>query len=192
MLPRDIETGESFELMLDEVDHNLKRLRIEYEQYFMGSMKREPLVLHAKVQKLITRMVNEPPRNPRLKFRFNSLNARFQVYRQLWGRTLREIEAGTYRRDRFKAAMRSEKSLEVPPPLERKGSGGGGIDKLYDALVRARRKAGSCGDAPSRATVERMVRKQIEVIRQKRGAGAKVRFRIVLEGSTAKIKASAQ
>ena len=91
--------------LLEELEQNLKRLRMEYEQFFMGAMKREPQVLRGKVQKVVTRMLNEPPLKARQKFRFNSLNARFQVFRQLWGRTLREIESGTYKRDRFMAKV---------------------------------------------------------------------------------------
>ena len=47
--------------LLDELDQGLKRLRMEYEQFFMGAMKREPQVLRSKIQKIVIRLVNEPP-----------------------------------------------------------------------------------------------------------------------------------
>ena len=104
------ETREQQEQELEELEINIKRLRIEYEQFFRGAMKREPSVLRGKVQKVITRFVSDPPRNPAIKFRFNSLNARYQSFRQLWGRTLREIEAGTYAPHRFRMKVNSEQT----------------------------------------------------------------------------------
>ena len=99
---------------LNELENNLKRLRIEYEQYFMGNMRRPPNVLLGKVQKVILRFSNSPPLNTRYKFRFNQLNARFQMFRQHWGRTMREIENGTYKRHRFKADLRDRDHPHVP------------------------------------------------------------------------------
>jgi outer membrane biosynthesis protein TonB len=174
--------------LLDELDQNLKRLRMEYEQFFQGAMKREPQVLRAKVQKVITRMVNEPPRNARQKFRFNSLNAKFQVYRQLWGRTMRQIETGTYKRDRFKAKVRA--ATGEPPASEPRqpAAKSSSMDRLHDALVQARQQTGEAGSAPSSEALSRVVTQQMAAIRSKHG-DVKVKFKVVIEGNKAKLKA---
>ena len=178
--------SEEIDDLLNELDHNLKRLRMEYEQFFLGTMMREPQVLRGKVQKAITRLVNEPPRNSRQKFRFNSLNARFQVYRQLWGRTMRQMEAGTHKRDRFKADIRSPSDA----PAETMGAGKkrSSVDQLHKALVAARRKTGEKGELSPEA-LGRMVRKQMDAIRSKHG-DVKVKFKVVVENNKAKLKAS--
>lgn len=176
---------------LKELEQNLKRLRIEYEQFFLGNMKREPIGLRAKVQKSITRLVNEPPRNSAQKFRFNTLNSRFQVYRQLWGRTLREIESGTYKPHRFR--MRPPEAETGPEPGRDSAPGAGprsSFDKLYDALVVARRQTGESGPAIGPDGLRQVVRKQMEAIRERYGPGAKVRFKVVVEDNRAKVKAS--
>lgn len=195
---RSVRAAESDDIneLLDELDQSLKRLRMEYEQFFLGAMKREPQVLKGKVQKIIVRMVNEPPRNARQKFRFNTLNSRFQVYRQLWGRTMREIEAGTHKRDKFKARMRSPGAGEeqhdqaaaarAPRPEPGKSSA---IDQLHGALVSARKKTGEIGKVVSPEDLGRHVRKQLEAIRAKHG-DVKVKFKVVIEDSQAKVKAS--
>ena len=176
--------------ILDTLDHNLKRLRMEYEQFFMGNMKREPQVLRGKVQKAVTKLVNEPPRNSAQKFRFNSLNSKFQVYRQLWGRTMREIENGTHKRDRFRQKMQSQAAVEpaTQPKRSEPAKVGSSVDRLHAALVSARRKTGEHGGEPSSEALNRMVRKQMDAIRAKHG-DVKVKFKVVIEDNKAKLKA---
>ena len=179
--------------MLDSLEVNLKRLRIEYEQFFLGQMKREPQNLRGKVQKTITKLLNEPPRNSRQKFRFNTLNSRFQVYRQLWGRTMREMELGTYRRDQFKAKIRSAAPAESPQEAAAKPKASDkpptSIDQLHKAINAACKKTGEASAMISKPDLDRMVRKQIETIRAKHG-DVKVKFRVVIENDKAKLKAS--
>ncbi len=182
--------NEDTDEILDELDQNLKRLRIEYEQFFMGQMKREPFVLKGKVQKVIIRMVNKPPRNSRQKFRFNSLNAKFQVYRQLWGRTMRQIENGTYKRDKFKAKIQAPAPGPAVTPARRAPSkSASSVDKLHEAFLRARRQTGEGGGAPDAQALQRVVRQQMQAIRKKHGSDVKVKFKVVVENNKAKLKA---
>ena len=177
--------------MLDDLDQNLKRLRMEYEQFFLGTMKREPQVMRGRVQKVITKLVNEPPRNARQKFRFNALNAKFQVYRQLWGRVMRQIESGTYKRDRFKADIRSQAAGgPLPAPAKRAASQPvSSIDRLHEALVQARKRTGESAPNISSEALGRTVRQQMDAIRSRHG-DVKVKFRVVIEDNKAKLKAS--
>jgi hypothetical protein len=198
------EIREEQEQELEELEINLKRLRIEYEQFFRGSMKREPTVLKGKVQKTITRFVSDPPRNQAIKFRFNSLNARYQTFRQLWGRTMREIEAGTYAPHKFRIKVHdAEQSDQVKElkGLERKseelerqresGAGSGSaFDRLHNALLAARQKTGESTQELTRDKLAQLVKKQTEMIRDQRGADAKVKFRVVIENNRAKLKAT--
>lgn len=182
---------------LDELDQGVKRLRIEYDQYFLGILKRPPEVLTGKMQKIIVEFSNSPPHKSQQKFRFNSLNSKFQIYRQQWGRTLRQIEQGTYKGHLFKAhlherermqaqkqASKSDAPAETAPPARSAASGA--IDQLYDALIAARTRAGEAGPAPERARVEAMVRKQTAALREKH-PGAKVKFKVAIEGNRAKL-----
>lgn len=180
---------------LDDFERMLQRLRIEYDQYFMGGMRREPTQLRGEVQRFITKYMSSPPRNAALKFRFNSLVARYQAFRAIWGRTQREIEAGTYKRHRFRLALQALEAREAAGERGRSprrkrpaaASGGSAIDKLYEALSRARTRTGEAGRI-DRASLERAVRKQTAELRRKHG-DAKVRFKVVIEGNKAKLKA---
>ncbi len=189
--------AEDLEEDLNELENNLKRLRVEYEQYFMGNMRRPPSVLLGKVQKVILRFSNSPPLNTRYKFRFNQLNARFQMFRQHWGRTMREIENGTYKRHRFKADLRDRERNAPGAPTEEsaaserraKARKGDPMDQLADALNAARRKTGEHATPVDRAKLSDSIRKQTAILREQY-ADAKIRFKVVIEDNKAKVKAS--
>jgi hypothetical protein len=180
---------------LDTLDHDLKRLRVEYDQYFLGILKRPPEVLQGRVQKLIVKYSNQTLRKTYHKFRFNQLNSKFQIYRQQWGRTMRQIEQGTYKGHLFRAKLHErERGISdgtpnplkaAPPPQERPGA----IDKLFDAFTAARKRVGDKSAAPDRAKLAEIVKKQTAALKQKH-PGAKVKFKVSIEGNKAKLVAS--
>jgi hypothetical protein len=184
---------------LDELDQGLKRLRVEYDQFFLGIIKRPPNVLQGRMQKIIVKYANQNLRKTAQKFRFNQLNSKFQIYRQQWGRTIRQIEAGTYKGHRFRANLhererglrpdaavpRPEAETDTPAPSTKAGP----MDQLYDALLAARKRAGESGPDPDRTKVGDLVRKQTAALRAKH-PGAKVRFRVAVDGNRAKLVAS--
>lgn len=188
---------------LEELDQGLKRLRVEYDQFFLGILKRPPEVLQGRMQKIIVKYSNQILRKTHQKFRFNQMNSKFQIYRQQWGRTLRQIESGTYRGHRFKAklherereAARKAGAAADPTPLSLAAPAvaatakKGPIDQLYDALVAARKRAGEAGPDPDRAKLTDLVKKQTDALRAKH-PGAKVRFRVAVDGNRAKLVAS--
>ena len=179
---------------LDELDQNLKQLRVEYDQYFLGILKRPPEMRQARVQKTIVKFSNQQLRKTAQKFRFNSLNSKFQIHRQQWGRTMRQIEQGTYKGHLFRAKLHERERgisdatpnpIRPPEPTARPGA----IDKLFDALVAAKRRAGDSGAAPDREKLAEIVKKQTAALKEKH-PGAKVKFRVAIEGNKAKLVAS--
>lgn len=185
---------------LEELETNVQRLRIEYDQYFLGVTKREPMVLKGKVQKAIVKFASQPPRNTRQRFKFNQLNSKFQVLRNQWGRILRQIESGTYKPLSFRANLHERERLGqeraasdpvASGPKAPAGSSprGDAIDQLCHALAQARSKTGEAGAAIDRARLEATIRKQTAALRAQHG-DAKIRFRVVVEGGKAKVRAS--
>ncbi len=177
---------EAIDELLDELDLNIKRLRIEYEQYFKGSMKREPYQLLGRVQKTVTKFASDPPRRVAQKFRFNSLVARFQSYRQLWGRTMRELESGKHKSQLFRLAYADPPDEPKPKRTSKKSA----VDQLTDALIAARRKNGQETKSVSKERIAAMVQKQRKAIAAKYGNDVKISFRVVVEDGKAKVKAN--
>lgn len=91
---------------LEELETRLERLRALYEQHFMGLEKLEPLIPRKDVDRRIWVLRREQIRNTGLRFKFQMLIQRYNTFQQYWGRILREIENGTYRRDVMRAAKR--------------------------------------------------------------------------------------
>ncbi len=100
------------------LEAKLEQLKTEYEQYFCGMVKREPYKLRNEVQKIVTRWSTTTINNTMYKFRFRTLVARYSSMRSYWDRCLREIDEGTFKRDRFRSNLHD---LERKEKEERRG-----------------------------------------------------------------------
>jgi len=95
----DVPVGEALDQALSELEKKIERVRTLYEQYFMGIEKVEPQVARKDVTRTLLLYAQQHIRNTGQRFRFHSLQQKWNIYITLWNRTMREIEAGTYRRD---------------------------------------------------------------------------------------------
>lgn len=84
---------------LGEMERKVERLRSLYESFFSGSERRPPNTQRRELNRLMLEMQQTSIRNAGLRFRFQTLSQRWTLYTTYWNRTLREIEAGTYRKD---------------------------------------------------------------------------------------------
>ena len=149
--PRPVaEFGTNIDDDLQLLDVKLKQLRLDFEQYFLGSRPREPSLLRGEVQKMVAYYANVPIQNTALRFRFNNLRARFFIFRRHWDETLRKIENGTYERHLFKAELhereragRHKKGGEASPVASRPTS------SSASSGPRRRRSARSSAASPS-------------------------------------------
>jgi hypothetical protein len=189
MASRGSQDVEDIDEQLVSLEINIKRLRIEYEQFFKGAMRREPYQLLAQVQKTVTRFSSDPPRRVAQKFRFNSLVARFQCLRQMWGRVQREMDQGSYKPHQFRARLASTATAKAEPKRE-STNGTSAIDQLTDALLRARKETGEETRGVSTERIGAMVDQQRRTIAKKYGNDVKVAFRVVIEDGKAKVKAN--
>jgi hypothetical protein len=187
--------GTDIEEDLILLDARMKMLRNEYEQYFLGSRKREPQLLRGEVQKIITYYANVPIRNTGHRFKFNNLRARYFAFRRHWDDTQRRIEDGTYERHRFQAELHErERGAAGPEREERAVAAPAGersdLDQLYSAWIEARKATGQPTAGLTREKLASQLEQQAANIRQRFGS-ADVRFRVVVEDGRAKLKASA-
>lgn len=173
----------------------VKQLKQEYEQYFAGVRPREPQQLRGDVQKQIHKHSNQPIQNTAQRFRFNSINSRFQAFKRQWDAILRQIDAGTYKRHVFKADLHDrERGLGVADPAkpgDRKASSGGASGpELFEAYRDARLACGESVKGLTPKKLQAVIAKQEKAVRAKLGC-EKVNFRVVVESGKVKLKASA-
>lgn len=97
------------------LDAQLAELKAKYEQFFLGVDRTPPTKLHEVLKRGVGQLKATFLRQTAMKFRVQALAARLVTYERLWDRTLKEIEAGTYRRDVFKARLHLQARLKKPP-----------------------------------------------------------------------------
>ncbi len=85
--------------LLNDMDITIKKLKIEYDIFFAGGKKTPPENMKMKVEKMIQRLLDEKGMSFAQKFRFNTLVARYNVYKELWRKKLKQIEEGGRERD---------------------------------------------------------------------------------------------
>ncbi len=103
-----------------EVEEELEELKAKYEQYFLGVERKEPVRRREELRKRVLRMKEAFTRNTGLKFRVQTLHARYLSYERMWLRSAKEKEEGTYHRDLFKARLRAHKDEAAAPPPPRR------------------------------------------------------------------------
>ena len=90
------------------LEAEVEELKVKYEMYFLGVEKREPNKWREELKKKVLRVKEGFTRNAALRFRLQSLHARYLSYERTWLRSSREKEEGTYHRDVFKAKLHAE------------------------------------------------------------------------------------
>jgi hypothetical protein len=176
------------------LENKVKQLKLDYEQYFSGTRPREPQLLRGEVQKTIVRYMANPIKNTAGRFRFNSINSRFQAFKRQWDSILRQIDAGTYKRHVFKADLHErERGLGVAESGKHGAAGGGGSASGADLFEAYRDARLACGESVKGLTPKKLqdvIAKQEKAVRAKLGC-EKVNFRVVVESGKVKLKASA-
>ena len=103
------------EEVLGELENKLERLKILYEQYFMGIEKMEPQTQRKEITRRMLELAQIQIRNTAMRYRYHALNQKFGAYQTYWGRTMREIENGTYYRSIARASREAaRKGQELP------------------------------------------------------------------------------
>jgi len=146
-------------------------------------------MLRGEVQKLIALYSNQAIQNTALRFKFGSICSRYQAFKRQWNEILRQIEAGTYSRHRFKAELHERRRHEEEPPTKPAPEAGKKGDALFQAYVEACRSCGQDVKGLTPAKLESILAKQREQLRSRFGDAA-VSFRVAIEDGKAKLKAS--
>ena len=105
---------DELEAEASRLEEDLEELKARYEQYFLGIERKEPARAREEMRKRVLRVKEAFTRNTGLRFRIQTLHARFLSYERMWLRSAREKEDGTYRRDLFKARLRAHHDEGTP------------------------------------------------------------------------------
>jgi hypothetical protein len=179
-MPEQTDTQRDLQLLAAD----LKRLEAEYNMFFAGRLPRPPWETRGRVEALIKRYDRGMSMGTGDRFRFETLQSRFQSLAELWDRGLRSREEG--RRGPF--------AQPLPKTASKKSGKAGGnvvnvtaftdpvreMDKLhtlYDSLMDARRQHGE--DVVPFHKFAALVKNQVTQLRDK--GNAEVAFRVAVK-----------
>ncbi len=94
-----------------EAEKLMNEVKTEYELYFLQQRRISPEARATQLKAKVRELDRHFTTNTQLKFKRNAIKSRFSALQTQWGRIMKQIEAGTYRRhqvvaDRKEAARR--------------------------------------------------------------------------------------
>ena len=135
----------SLDEQLSRLEEDIRRLRIEFDIFFNGAAKRPPYDTKGRVETIIKRLGDDRTLTYAQRFRYNSLIARYNAFRDLWRRTMQGREEG---RDPVSAASANVRKGVEPTRavsfvcLRGCSQGLETVKNLYDSLIAAKTQCG--------------------------------------------------
>ncbi len=84
-----LEEAAAIDKQLGKLDDDVRRLKIEFDIFFTGAVKRAPLEMRARLESQIKRLLDTRSLSYAQRYKLNSIVSRFSSYRELWRRILR-------------------------------------------------------------------------------------------------------
>jgi hypothetical protein len=186
---------------LDRLEEDIRRLKNKFDQFFTGITKVPPSFEKHQVEAMVHELSKQKMRDNTRRFRFNTILSRFNQYRELWGRKMREREEGPLDFRRRQAAMSAPPAPPPAPPQEsrgtseppdpyvrmRPGTNGDEIRRIYETIERENAKLGNQSTL-TMEQLEEVIRKQSDMLRAKYKV-ANVGFRVETIDGKVKLKA---
>jgi hypothetical protein len=167
--------------MLDRLELDLVALKHEYDLFFNGKRRAEPMKERKELEsKLLVGSRRSIVGNAD-QLRFNNLSGRYWAFVNLWTRTVRDLEEGRMHRDIGGSVRRT--SAERREPVDREH-----VDRAAEALLEARRSCGLASDPSDIPSIrETLYARALEISAS--GGGKKVEFVVSVEEGKPKVKA---
>lgn len=190
---------------LDKLEEDIRRVKSKYDQFFMNITKIPPQFERHQLETYIHELGKLKMRDNSRRFRYNTLLSRYNQYREMWGRKMREREEGPLD---YRTRKRQLEAPSAPPPPEPKqpeparrvtseapdpyvkmppGANGEQIRKLYDEIQKEHLRLGKLMNV-TLEQVASMVQKQSETLRAKYHVNT-VAFRVETVDGKVKLKA---
>jgi hypothetical protein len=180
---------------LTRLEDDIRRLRVEFDIFFNGGSKRPPYDTKGRVETLLKRLADDRTINFAQRYRYNSLAARYNAFRDLWRRTMQGREEG---RDAASAARANAKRevidhkieplsvvcLDAHHEVEL-------VKSLYESLIEAKRHCGEPTEDLSFPKFHRLIASKTDGIKQQKGC-ERVRFSVAVEDGHVSFKARAE
>ena len=177
---------------LTRLEEDIRRLRVEFDIFFNGGAKRPPYDTKGRVETLLKRLGDDRTLTYAQRYRYNSLAARYNAFRDLWRRTIQGREEG---RDAVSAARANVKketiTHEIQPVSFVCTDAHHEVEvlkNLYNSLLEAKRSCGEPTEDLSFPKFHRLIASKTDGLKQQFGC-ERVRFSVAVEGGHVSFKA---
>ncbi|HEX2271083.1 MAG TPA: MXAN_5187 C-terminal domain-containing protein [Pyrinomonadaceae bacterium] len=188
------ENQPSPEEQLSRLEEDIRRLRIEFDIFFNGAAKRPPYDTKGRVETVLKRLGDDRTLTFAQRYRYNSLAARYNAFRDLWRRTMQGREEGRDPVSAARASAKKETVTEVPPVsfvcLDAHKEVGV-VKDLYDTLLEVKQKCGESMEGLSFPQFHRLVAAKSDGLKERYGCN-QVRFSVAVENGHVSFKAKAE
>lgn len=201
---------------LGQIEKDIRRLKIEYEQFFGGGRPRPPADTQWRLESMMKRYSDRSAdMSFAQRFRFNNLSQTYAKYLDMWRKKTQQKEGATSQHHfgaaakaveaaRAEAAKRegAESAVAVMNPVvravvEREEASTFALSdpeqekskivKLYQRVVQAHNESGEAAAAPNLQAFERFVRKKTQELKDK--GGKEVEYSVTIQDGKVKLKA---
>jgi hypothetical protein len=178
---------------LTRLEDDIRRLRVEFDIFFNGAAKRPPYDTKGRVETLLKRLGDDRALTYAQRYRYNSLAARYNAFRDLWRRTMQGREEGRDAASAARASIKKETVPEIEPvsivcldPHKEVET----VKSLYTALLEAKERCGESTENVSFPRFHRLVAQKADVLKEKSGC-ERVVFSVAVEDGHVSFKAQA-
>lgn len=178
---------------LVRLEEDIRRLRIEFDIFLNGAAKRPPYDTKGRVETLLKRLGDDRTLSYAQRFKYNSLNARYNAFRDLWRRIMQRREEG---RDPISAARVNLKKEVVPDvdPISFVCADANKevetVRNLYESLIDAKNRCGESTEDLSFPRFHRLIASKADGLKEKLGC-ERVQFSVTVEEGRVSFKAKA-
>lgn len=153
--------GISIERELVFLERNITALRVEYERFFGGELKRPPVQSRRTIEDVLRRAGNAEVEKAAERFRLQSLQSRYNSFVEIWDKRMRAKEEGTTGPVRRLASSTPAVKPEAPPaatkPAAKKADSAADVAALLaaaEAAVARTQPPAPAPDAPAAPSVK--------------------------------------
>jgi len=195
---------------LNQLEKDIRQLKIEYEMYFGGGRKRPPTDIIWRIEQTIKRYSERgADMNFGHRFRFNNLAQSYAKTQEVFRKRMKQKEEGFVQRHYGAAAkaIEAERAKTQKPAAEEPAAAGAGrqrgeyvmacsdperegdkVKELYKVLVEAKQKTGESTDQLTLENFQEFVRLKTQQLKQQKSSG-QVEYSVSIENGQVKLKA---
>jgi hypothetical protein len=190
---------------LNQLEKDIRQLKIDYEQYFGGGKSRPPTDIEWRIDTMLKRYSDRgAAMNYTQRFRYSNLAQTYVKYREVFRKRLKQKEEGIVPRH-FGAAAREIEKERARTRAARSPSGaatqfpfaifckdpdheGRKVEQLYAAFRNAKEQAGENTGSLTMETFQQFVQQKTDQLKKQENAH-EVEYIVTVEGKRARLKA---